>query len=108
MLEKRNWFNNTGAIDMKMYGSVLEEKSSWDAGVDFLLDWGSYIISIAKTAFKKIGDLICSRKFLSPEIALHLYKSAIWSSYKNGYAGLLVLHLLLLLNPWFIVEMWPA
>ena len=30
------------------------------------------------------------------------------TSYKNGYAGLLVLHLLLLLNPWLIVEMWPA
>ena len=31
-----------------------------------------------------------------------------WTSYKNEYAGLLVLHLLLLLNPWLIVEMWPA
>ena len=28
-----------------------------------------------------------------------------WISYKNGYAGLLVLHLLPLLNPWLIVEM---
>ena len=28
-----------------------------------------------------------------------------WMSYKNGYAGLLVLHSLLLLNPWLIVEM---
>ena len=27
---------------------------------------------------------------------------------KNRYAGLLVLHLLLLLNPWLIVEMWPV
>ena len=34
------------------------------------LDWGSYIISIAKTASKKIGALICSMKFLSPEVAL--------------------------------------
>ena len=41
------------------------------------LDWGSYIISIAKTASKKIGALICSMKFLSPEIALYLYKSII-------------------------------
>ena len=39
------------------------------------LDWGSYIISIAKTASKKIGALIRSIKFLSPEIALYLYKS---------------------------------
>ena len=31
-----------------------------------------------------------------------------WISYKNRYAGMLVLHLLLLLNPWLIVEMYPA
>ena len=36
------------------------------------LDWGSYIISIAKTASKKIGALIRSMKF-----ALYLYKSTI-------------------------------
>ena len=41
------------------------------------LDWGSYIISVAKTASKKIGALIRSMKFLSPEVALHLYKSTI-------------------------------
>ena len=41
------------------------------------LDWGSYIISIAKTASKKIGALIRSLKFLSPEVALCLYKSTI-------------------------------
>ena len=40
-------------------------------------DWGSYIISIAKTASKKIGALICYMKFFSPEVALHLYKSTI-------------------------------
>ena len=34
------------------------------------LDWGSYIVSIAKTASKKIGALIRSIKFLSPEFAL--------------------------------------
>ena len=28
-----------------------------------------------------------------------------WISYKNGYAGVLVLHLLLFLNPCLIVEM---
>ena len=41
------------------------------------LDWGSYIISTAKTASKKIGALIRSMKFLSPEVALYLYKSTI-------------------------------
>ena len=63
-----------------MDGSVLEEKSSFKMlGLTFSskLDWGSYIICIAKTASKKIGALIRSMKFLSPEVALHLYKSTI-------------------------------
>ena len=38
----------------------------------FKLDWGSNIISIAKSASKKIGPLILSMKFLSPEAALLL------------------------------------
>ena len=42
-------------------------------------DWGSDIISIAKTASKKIGALIHSMKFLSPKVALYLYKSTICS-----------------------------
>ena len=41
------------------------------------LDWGPYIVSIARTASKKIGALIRSMKFLSPEVALYLYKSTI-------------------------------
>ena len=41
------------------------------------LDWGSYIVSIAKTASKKIGALIRSMTFLSREVALYLYKSTI-------------------------------
>ena len=50
--------------------SVLEEKSSFMMlGLTFSskLDWRSYIISIAKTTSMKIGTLICSMKFLSPE-----------------------------------------
>ena len=71
---------NTGAIDVKMDGSVLEEKTSFKMlGLTFSskLDWDSYIVSIAKTASKKIGALIRSVKFLSPEVALYLYKSTI-------------------------------
>ena len=41
------------------------------------MDWGYYIISVAKTAPKKIGALIRSMKFFSPEVALYLYKSTI-------------------------------
>ena len=78
--------NNTGAIDVKMDGSVLEEKSSFKMlGLTFSskLDWGSYIISFAKTASKKIWALICSMKFLSTEVTLYLYKSAIRSQMKH-------------------------
>ena len=74
------WCNNTGAFDVKMNGSVLEQKSSFKMlGFTFSskLDWCSYIISIAKTASKKIGVLIRSRKFLSSEVALYLHKSTI-------------------------------
>ena len=70
-------FKNTGAIDVKMNGSVFEEQSSFKMlGLTFSskLDWGSYIISIAKTGSKKIGALIQSMKFFSPEVALYLYK----------------------------------
>ena len=41
------------------------------------LEWGSYIISIAKTPSKKIGALIYSMKFLSSEVALYLSKSMV-------------------------------
>ena len=63
-----------------MNGFVLEEKSSFKMlRLTFFseLDWGSYIISIAKTASKKIGALIHSMKFLSPKVALYCYKSTI-------------------------------
>ena len=72
--------NNTGGIDMKMDGLVLDKKSSFKMQgltCSSKLNWGSYIISIAKTASKKIRALIRSMKFLSPEVALYLYKSTI-------------------------------
>ena len=72
--------NNNGSIDVKIDGSILEEKSSFKMlglTLSSKLNWGSYIISIAKTACKKIGALIRSMKFLSPEVALYLYKSTI-------------------------------
>ena len=58
-------------------------------------DWGSYIISIAKTASKKIGALIRFSKFFSPDVVLYLYKSTrrpcleycccAWASAANCY-----------------------
>ena len=58
--------------------SVFEEKSSFKMlGLTFSskLGWGPYIVSIAKTTSKKIEALIRSMKFLSPEVALYIYKS---------------------------------
>ena len=50
-----DWCNNTGAIDVKVDRSVLEEKSSFkmlELTFSAKLDWGSYITSIAKAAPK--------------------------------------------------------
>ena len=52
--------NNTGAIYVKVDGSVLEEKSSFKMlGLTYSskLNWGYYIISIAKSASKKMSCL---------------------------------------------------
>ena len=105
--------NSTGAIDVEIDGSVLEEKSYFNMlGLTFS---SKLVLSFAKTASKKIEVFIHAMKFLSPEVAVYLYKSTIqpsmeyfvmcglvlqvpsWNfyiSYKNRYAGLLVLHLL--------------
>ena len=63
----------------KWMGLFLRKNHICDAWVDFSskLDWGSYIISIAKTASKKIGALIHSMNFLTPDVALYLHDSAI-------------------------------
>ena len=112
--------------------SVLEAKPSFKMlGLNFSskLDWGSYIISFAKSVSLKIEGLIFSMTFLCPEVALYLYISTmhlcveywchIWAytrrfylelldKLQNRYVGLLVLHLFPLLGPWLISEMQPA
>ena len=53
--------DNSGAIDMEIDESVLEEKSSFKVvGLPFSakLDWGSYSVSIARTASMTIGAVI--------------------------------------------------
>ena len=63
-----------------MDGSILEKKSYFKMlrlAFSSELDWGSYIISIAKTASKNIEALIHSMKIFSTEVHLYLYKSAI-------------------------------
>ena len=62
-----------------MDGSVYEEKPSLKMlGLTFSskLDWGSYI---------KIGAMIRSMKFFSPEVAVYLYKSTIRSFMEYCY-----------------------
>ena len=60
--------------------SVVEENSSFKmlgCTFSFKLDWGFYIISIAKSVSKKFRALIRSMKFFFPEAALYLYISTI-------------------------------
>ena len=65
--------NKLGAIDVKVDWSLLEEKPSLRMlGLFFISKFD--IISIVKTASLKIGALICSMKFLSPNVILYLYK----------------------------------
>ena len=62
-------------------------------------DQSKNTVSIAKTASKKIGALIHSMTFLSPEVALYLYKSIIrpcmeycchvWAGARSCYLELL-------------------
>ena len=81
-LQRVNYKWWTTHHDMKMDRFVLEENPSSNMlGLTFSSKfiWGSYIISVAKTASEKIGALIQSMKFLSPEVALYLYKSTTWS-----------------------------
>ena len=80
-------FNNTGAIDVKMNGSVFPMDALTFSSK---LDWGSYIISIAKTVPKKIGALIYSMKFLSPEVATTIqpcieYCCHVWADAPSCY-----------------------
>ena len=78
--------NNTGSIDLKMDGSDLEDKSSFRMlGLVFSskLDWGSCIISIAKTGSKKVGAIIHSMKIFLLRllcISINLPYTHIWNT----------------------------
>ena len=100
---------NTGAVGVKMDGSVLEEKPPFKMlGLTFSskLDWGFYIISIAKSTSKKSEALICSMKCITLEVALYLYKSTICPCMEYCcHIWPDIFHLLPLWNLWLIVEM---
>ena len=72
-----NRSSNIVAINVKMDGFVLEEKSSYKMmGIDFSskLDWGSYIISIAKTALSL--DSFHEVTFSCMEYSFHVWVGA--------------------------------
>ena len=87
MLVKLNWFRFSSLIALVLLmwkWMVLFLKKNhllWCWDESSLLNWiGLPTFSVAKTVSKKIGALIRSIKFLSPEVPLYyLYKSTIWS-----------------------------
>ena len=73
-----NWAN----IDVNMQRTILEGKDSLKLlGLSFssTLGRGPYIESVAKATSRKIGALIRSKSYLTPEVVLYLYKSTIRS-----------------------------
>ena len=117
--------NNTGSIDVKMDGSFLKEKSYFKMlGLTFSskLDWGSS--RKLKPWFRFVlGSLFFLRLFcISINLLYRHVRNTVvmswlvllvttWNCqiiYKNRYAGLLVIEVLSLLNPWLIFEMEPA
>ena len=117
--------NNTGSIDVKMDGSFLKEKSYFKMlGLTFSskLDWGSSRKLEPWFRFV-LGSLFFLRLFcISINLLYRHVRNTVvmswlvllvttWNCqiiYKNRYAGLLVIQLLPLLNPWLIFEMEPA
>ena len=124
-----DWSNNSSAIDVTMDGSVLEKNNllrCW--GWLSLLNWirAHTLLLLLKLSPRKLELWFVLWSFfllrlLSISINWpysHAWNTVImsglvllvatwncWINYKNGYAGLLALHLLPLLNPWLIVEM---
>ena len=73
-----DYLNSSCAIDVKVNRSNHYAKPSCKMlGLSFSskLNWGYYIVYIAKTAPKKFGALIWSKKCLFPEVALCLFVS---------------------------------
>ena len=118
--------NNTAATDVKMDESVLEDKSSlrcWDWLS--LLNWiGALTLSqLLKVPWSLLWSFVLLRLLC---ILVNLPYSNAWNtdvmyelvllvatlncyiSYKSEYEGLMIRHLLSLLNPWLIIEMQSA
>ena len=76
----------TGSIDVKMDGSVLEEKSSFKMlrlTFSSKFEWGSYIISIAKTAPRKLEPYFLLRTFFLLSllcISINILYAHVWNT----------------------------
>ena len=136
MLRKLNWFHLTGLITLvllmwKWMGLFLRKNYLLKCWGWPLLNWiGTLALSVLiKILPRKFEPLFVLWSFfllrlLSISINppyVHLWNTVVTSGagvtscylelldkLKNESAGLLVLHLLLFLNPWLIVEMWAA
>ena len=118
-------WNNSSFINVKMFCSVLYEKSSrcWNLFTPEL-NWGPNIVFIAKSTCKNFEGLDSFYE-VSSNVVLYLNKFTIlpcmeycchvlkgrvlliailmcWMSCRNGYIGLLIRRLLFLLSPWLI------
>ena len=122
--------NNTGAIDVKMNGSALEEISFFNMLVLAFSSLRALTLSLLlklpprKLEFWFVLWSFFLLRLLCISINLtygHTWNTVVvsglvllvatwncWFSYKNWYAGLLVLHLLPLLKTCLIVEMKPV
>ena len=94
-------------IHSKGYGSVLDEKSSFNALALFLIRENVYVNLFYKVFFSEVLLYLPSDfPWHIVVIFLLLISSLIcWVSYRKEYLGHLVLSFLLLLIPWFIVKM---
>ena len=77
---------------MKMHRSVLEEKSSFKMlglTLSSKFDWGSYIVSIAKTVSKNVGALSCYMCLYKSTIHLWMeYCCHVWAGAPSCYLEL--------------------
>ena len=107
LLVSSDWSKNTGAVDVKMDGSVREEKSSLKRlglTLSSKLHWISYIVSIAKAVTKKIGAFLLRLLCISINLPYdYVWNTVVisglvlldatwngWISYKSGYAGFFI------------------
>ena len=99
MLGKLIWFHLTGLITIvllmwKWMDLFLRKNNLLGLGLNLssILDWGFFIISIAKTAYKKVGALIRSIKFFLLRllcISINLPYIHVWNTV--GTSGLVPL-----------------